>query len=99
MPAPAAVPGPGCSRYPGKPTPVGGLRTDRDLPHARRLADLAHGFAALVAEHRPEVVAVEKVFFNVNVRTAMSVGQASGVILAAAAAAGLDVFDYTPTEV
>ena len=83
------------------PTPVaiGTLRTDRSLPHARRLADLGAGFAELLAQHRPDVVAVERVFFSVNVRTAMSVGQASGVILATGAASGLPVFDYTPTEV
>lgn len=81
------------------PAAVGTLRTDPKHAHADRLADLARGFSALLAEHRPEVVAVERVFFSVNVRTAMSVGQASGVILAAAAARGLPVFDYTPTEV
>jgi crossover junction endodeoxyribonuclease RuvC len=78
---------------------IGTLETDKGLPHAQRLADLGRGFAALLVQHRPEVVAVERVFFSVNVKTAMSVGQASGVILAAGATAGLPVFDYTPTEV
>ena len=78
---------------------VGALRTAPAQPHAERLAELAGGFAELLDQHRPDVVAVERVFFSVNVRTAMSVGQASGVILSTAAAAGLPVFDYTPTEV
>jgi crossover junction endodeoxyribonuclease RuvC len=81
------------------PVAIGALRTAARLSHAQRLADLAGGFGEVVAEHRPDVVAVERVFFSVNVRTAMAVGQASGVILAAAAAAGIPVFDYTPTEV
>jgi crossover junction endodeoxyribonuclease RuvC len=81
------------------PVAIGTLKTDRGLPHARRLADLGGGFTALIVEHRPDVVAVERVFFSINVRTAMAVGQASGVILAAGAAAGIRVFDYTPTEV
>jgi crossover junction endodeoxyribonuclease RuvC len=54
---------------------------------------------ALIAEHEPEVVAIERVFFNSNVKTAMAVGQASGVALAAAAQAGLAVHEYTPPEV
>jgi crossover junction endodeoxyribonuclease RuvC len=81
------------------PVAVGTLRTDPRDAHAERLAELAQGFSALLAEHRPDVVSIERVFFSVNVRTAMSVGQASGVILAAAAQAGKPVFDYTPTEV
>ena len=56
----------------------------------------AREIAALIAEFRPAAVAVEQVFFQVNVRTAMSVGQASGLALAEAAAAGCDVAQYTP---
>jgi len=52
-----------------------------------------------VTELRPAAVAVERVFFQVNVRTAMSVGQASGLALAVAARAGLSVCQYTPNEV
>ena len=68
-----------------------------DLPH--RLAALRADLATLIAELRPAVVAVERVFFQVNVRTAMSVGQASGLALAEAAAAGCEVVQYTPNEV
>jgi crossover junction endodeoxyribonuclease RuvC len=53
----------------------------------------------LIAEHEPEVVAIERLFFNSNVKTAMAVGQASGVACAAAAQAGLEVHEYTPPEV
>ena len=52
-----------------------------------------------MAELRPQVVVVEQVFFQVNVRTAMSVGQASGLALAEAAARGCEVVQYTPNQV
>lgn len=71
-------------------------RTD-ELPH--RLAALRLELAALIAEFAPDVVAVEQVFFQVNVRTAMSVGQASGLALAEAALAGCEVVQYTPNQV
>jgi crossover junction endodeoxyribonuclease RuvC len=50
-------------------------------------------------EFQPNAVAVEQVFFQNNVRTAMSVGQASGLALAEAAAAGCDVMQFTPNQV
>ena len=77
----------------------GAIRTSRDSSQAERLAELRSGLADLISEHAPEVAAVERLFFNVNVRTAMSVGQASGVALVAAAEAGVPVHDYTPLEV
>ena len=52
-----------------------------------------------MAEFAPAVVVVEHVFFQVNVRTAMSVGQASGLALAEAAAAGCEVVQYTANQV
>ena len=78
---------------------VGTLRTPPAEPQAMRLAILWQGLTTLIAEHEPEVVAIERLFFNSNVKTAMAVGQASGVALAAAAQAGLAVHEYTPPEV
>ncbi|HVP20983.1 MAG TPA: crossover junction endodeoxyribonuclease RuvC [Anaerolineaceae bacterium] len=49
--------------------------------------------------HRPETVAVEKLFFQRNVTTAISVGQARGIILLCMAEAGIQVFEYSPLEV
>jgi crossover junction endodeoxyribonuclease RuvC len=77
----------------------GALRTSTQAPVATRLADLSAGVAKVLGEFCPDAVAAERVFFNSNVRTAMAVGQASGVALARAAEAGLEVFHYTPTEV
>lgn len=78
---------------------LGVLRTSPDDGLASRLAELHREVTALLEEHRPDAVAVEQVFFQNNVRTAMSVGQASGVVLALAAAAGCRVVQYTPSQV
>jgi crossover junction endodeoxyribonuclease RuvC len=66
---------------------------------APRLAELARGLREVLATHRPEALAIERVFFNANVRTAMTVGQASGVVLLLAAEHGLQVAAYTPPQV
>lgn len=64
-----------------------------------RLAALGAELGALFAELAPDVVVVERVLFQANVRTAMGVGQASGLALAAAAAHGAAVVQYSPNEV
>ncbi len=88
---------------PGRPRPtphaVGVLRTSTSDERAVRLAELQTEIRALVAEFSPSVVAVERVLFQVNVRTAMTVAQAVGVIMAEAASAGLTVAEYSPNEV
>jgi crossover junction endodeoxyribonuclease RuvC len=78
---------------------AGVLRTDAGGDVAVRLAELQAGIRALLVELQPEVVAVERLFFQSNVRTAMSVGQASGVVLAESSTAGCTVVQYTPNEV
>ena len=88
-------------RGPGSATAVsmGIIRTSSSDPLPQRLAELRTEFTALIAEFAPDVVAVEQVFFQNNVRTAMSVGQASGLALAEAALAGCEVLQYTPNQV
>ena len=78
---------------------AGVLTTPTTDPLPDRLASLARELRALLAEYRPDAVVVERVFFQTNVRTAMSVGQASGLALAAAAEAGCEVAQYTANEV
>ena len=78
---------------------LGVITTPRTDALPQRLAALRTEFTDLIAEFRPDVVAVEQVFFQVNVRTAMSVGQASGLALAEAALAGCEVIQYTPNQV
>lgn len=78
---------------------LGVLRTDPGLPVPKRLAELAADFRSLLDEFAPVAVAVERVLFQVNVRTAMGVGQASGVLMAEAAGRGMDVVEYSPNQV
>jgi crossover junction endodeoxyribonuclease RuvC len=66
---------------------------------APRLAALAERLREVLAAHRPQALAIERLFFNANVRTAMTVGQASGVVLLLAAEHGLEVSAYTPPQV
>ncbi len=68
-----------------------------DLPV--RLASLLDELEGLLVEFPPAAVAVERVLFQVNTRTAMSVGQASGLALALAGRAGIPVVQYSPNEV
>ncbi len=70
---------------------------DRSLPD--RLAELQRDLRALFDDHDPSAVAVERVLFQVNVRTAMGVGQASGLAMAEAAGRGCEVAQYSPNEV
>jgi crossover junction endodeoxyribonuclease RuvC len=78
---------------------LGVIRTSPSDALPDRLAALQAELVALLDEFGPHSVAVEQVFFQVNVRTAMSVGQASGLALAAAAARGCEVAQYTPNQV
>ncbi len=77
----------------------GVIRTPRADPLPQRLVALADELASLVAHVRPSALAVERVLFQANTRTAMSVGQASGVALITAARAHVPVALYSPTEV
>lgn len=78
---------------------LGVIRTPSSDPLPQRLAELRREFEALMSQFRPHAVAVEQVFFQNNVRTAMSVGQASGLALAEAAICGCDVVQYSPNQV
>lgn len=78
---------------------AGVATTSPSEPTAKRLEALYAEVRELLATTAPDAVAVERVFFNVNVRTAMGVGQAAGVMLLAAAQAGIEVTEYTPTQV
>jgi crossover junction endodeoxyribonuclease RuvC len=77
----------------------GVVRTPRSAPLPERLAALACELDRLVRELQPSAMAVERVLFQANTRTAMSVGQASGLALAVAGRARVPVFTYSPNEV
>jgi len=78
---------------------LGVLTTPPSDPVAVRLAELQRELRALFDEFAPVALAVERVLFQVNVRTAMSVGQASGLAMAEAASRGCEVVQYSPNQV
>lgn len=73
--------------------------TPRDGTAAERLLAIADALDALIAEHRPGALALERLYFNKNVRTAMTVSEARGIALLCGARAGLEIAEYTPQEV
>ncbi len=77
----------------------GVIRTEAGVPMHLRLLELFQDMQSLIGEFKPDEVAVEKLFFGRNVTTAISVGQARGAVLLAAALAGVSVVEYTPAEV
>jgi crossover junction endodeoxyribonuclease RuvC len=91
----------GRSAEDGKPRAVaaGVIETDPADPIPDRLFALHRELRALIAETAPEVVVVERVFFQVNAKTAVPVCQASGLALAAAAEAGCEIAQYSANEV
>jgi crossover junction endodeoxyribonuclease RuvC len=78
---------------------LGVFRTDPAHAVPDRLAELWSDVRGLLDEFPVQAVAVERVLFQVNVASAMSVGQASGVVMAEAAGRGLPVTEYSPNEV
>lgn len=77
----------------------GAITTSSDWPLPERLQRIYRELMALIEHQQPTAVAVEELFFSKNVRTALSVGQARGVALLAAANAGLPIHEYTPLQV
>lgn len=73
--------------------------TPRAGTTAERLVAIADALDALIRAHRPSTLALERLYFNKNVRTAMTVAEARGIALLCAARAGLAIAEYTPSEV
>jgi crossover junction endodeoxyribonuclease RuvC len=78
---------------------VGVIKTDPDAPLEMRLLELEKGLIEWIELHNPDVIAVERVFSQLNVRTAMATGQAAGVALLLAAQRKIPVMMHTPSEV
>lgn len=77
----------------------GVIETTPELPMERRLERIHRGLAELIEWHEPKALALEDVYFGRNVRSAMAVGQASGVAMLAAAQRGVRCFSYTPQAI
>jgi crossover junction endodeoxyribonuclease RuvC len=78
---------------------VGVIRTDSELPLEQRLLALEKELTEWVSAHQPDVIAVERVFSQHNVRTVMGTAQAAGVALLIAARSNIPVVMHTPSEV
>jgi crossover junction endodeoxyribonuclease RuvC len=83
----------------GEAVAYGAIETHAEAPMPLRLLTLYRRLGSLIAEHRPAQAAVEQLFFGRNTTTAISVGQARGVVLLALAEAGVPITEYTAAEV
>ncbi|MFN8112427.1 MAG: crossover junction endodeoxyribonuclease RuvC [Solirubrobacterales bacterium] len=77
----------------------GTVEIGNDMPAEQRLRRIHDSICELIAWHEPESVALESIYFGKNVRSAIGVGQARGVVMLAAAARDIPCFDYTPQAV
>ncbi|MFA6273222.1 MAG: crossover junction endodeoxyribonuclease RuvC [Candidatus Paceibacterota bacterium] len=75
------------------------FKTSKTLPHQERLAAITKEIKKVIKKYQPEELVIEKLFFNVNQKTALKVAEARGVILNAGAEANLIVAEYTPLQV
>ena len=77
----------------------GAIRVSPRDPMAERLSIIFDRLGAIIVEHRPDRVAIEGIFYALNVKSALKLGQVRGVAMLAAAAAGLDVAEYSPLSI
>jgi crossover junction endodeoxyribonuclease RuvC len=77
----------------------GAIRVSPRDPMSTRLSRISIGLQELICEHRPDRVAIEDVFYAVNVKSALKLGQVRGVAMLAAASAGLEVAEYSPLSI
>ena len=78
---------------------AGVIRTSSKRNDSQRLKTIYDELTGIIEENKPDIIAVEKLFFAQNVTTAMSVSQARGVILLCGENSGLEVFEYTPLQI
>jgi len=77
----------------------GAIKVPPREPMAVRLSRIARGLEEVIARHQPDRVAIEDVFYAVNVKSALKLGQVRGVAMLAAATAGLEVAEYSPLSI
>lgn len=81
------------------PLDYGAIMTPAGLPLQKRLRRIGEGIDQLIKRFRPDAVAVEEVFFNTNVKTAILVAHGRGVVLLSAAQNDVPAYEYTPLQV
>jgi len=97
-----AITGYGIVKYEGNKFSVidyGAATTEANVVLPKRLLKLNGMLEDLIIKYKPDFVAVEELFFNKNIKTALTVGHGRGVALLAAARLGVEVFEYTPLQV
>lgn len=77
----------------------GVIRTKSKTPYPIRLRKIHDGISLLIEQYKPQVVAIEELFFSKNAATALSVGQARGVVILTSILADLELSEYTPLQV
>ncbi len=77
----------------------GCIETDKKLPHSERLLELTHEVEKLLKQHQPTGVALERLYFSTNVKTAMAVAEARGVITLTVSHFGCPLYEFSPQEV
>lgn len=74
------------------------VETSKELPHGQRLDIIFNQITQIILEHKPNAIAIERLFFATNALTAIAVGQAIGVIKLAIHRQGVPAYDYTPMQ-
>ena len=77
----------------------GAINTEAGVPMPQRLLRIAEDLEALIGQFKPDVMAIEELFFNNNITTGIGVAQARGVIVMTAAKMGLPIAEYNPSQV
>ncbi|MFA5127053.1 MAG: crossover junction endodeoxyribonuclease RuvC [Patescibacteria group bacterium] len=78
---------------------AGSIRTSPRFSFSRRAQEIYKEILSLIEQHRPDIVAVEKLFFAKNVKTALAVGQARGVVLLAIEQSNRQLVEFTPLQI
>jgi len=77
----------------------GAITTDAGMPMMDRLEHIYDSLREIIDEEKPDVAAIEELFFNTNAKTAILVGQARGVVVLACVKGGLEIEEYTPLQI
>jgi len=76
----------------------GQIKTDKDTLMQLRLLKIYNSIKTIVARHNPDIIAIERLFFNTNTKTAIAVGQSRGIYLLVAGETNIPVFEYTALQ-
>jgi crossover junction endodeoxyribonuclease RuvC len=97
-----AITGYGVVKYEGNKFSVidyGAITTEASMMLSQRLLVLYNKLEELIKKHKPDAISIEELFFNKNIKTALTVGHGRGVAVLVAAKSGVEIFEYTPLQV